>query len=116
MAECRLTERIVIEKLSDSNETNENGFNEVIWKEHHKCWSSYRRVSSKEYIAAKANNSEQIVTFTVRYCNKVKELLQPGTSKIFRIKYNGYYYDIVGDPVDFENKHTFVDIKAQINC
>lgn len=114
MAQCRLTERIVIEKFSETQ--NENGFDEVTWTEYHLCWSGYRRVSSKEYIAAKANNSEQIVTFTVRYCNKVKELLKPGSSKLFRIQYKGYHYDIVGDPVDFENRHTFVDIKAQINC
>lgn len=114
MAQCRLTERIVIEEFSETQ--NENGFDEVTWTEYHPCWSRYRRVSSKEYIAAKANNSEQIVTFTVRYCNKVKELLKPGSSKLFRIKYKGYNYDIVGDPVDFENRHTFVDIKAQINC
>lgn len=114
MAQCRLTERIVIEEFSETQ--NENGFDEVTWTKYHKCWSGYRRVSSKEYIAAKANNSEQIVTFTVRYCNKVKELLKPGASKLFRIQYKGYHYDIVGDPVDFENRHTFVDIKAQINC
>lgn len=116
MAECRLTERIKIEKLSNSNGQNENGFTEEDWKEYYSCWSGYKRVSAKEYIAAKANNSEQIVTFTVRYCNKIKELLQPGASKIFRLEYNEFYYDIVGDPVDFENKHEFVDIKAQINC
>ncbi|MGL4730415.1 MAG: phage head closure protein [Clostridium sp.] len=114
MAQCRLTERIVIEEFSETQ--NENGFDEVTWTKYHQCWSGYRRVSSKEYIAAKANNSEQIVTFTVRYCNKVKELLKPGASKLFRIQYKGYHYDIVGDPVDFENRHTFVDIKAQINC
>ncbi|CEN31031.1 putative phage head-tail adaptor [[Clostridium] sordellii] len=115
MAECRLTERIKIEKLSDSKETNENGFDEEVWKEHYKCWSGYKSVSGKEYIAAKANNSENIVTFTVRYCNKVKELLDPGASKIFRIEYKGFYYDIL-DVLDFENRHEFVDIKSKINC
>lgn len=115
MAECRLTERIKIEKLSNSNGQNENGFDEEVWKEHYSCWSGYKKVSGKEYIAAKANNSEQIVTFTVRYCNKIKELLQPGASKRFRIEYKGFYYDILY-VLDFENRHEFVDIKAQINC
>ncbi|MEG0180767.1 MAG: phage head closure protein [Peptostreptococcaceae bacterium] len=113
MAQCRLTERIVIEKFSETQ--NENGFDEVSWTEYHPCWSGYIRVSGKEYIAAKATNSENIVTFTVRYCNKVKELLKPGASKIFRVKYKDNYYDI-DDALDFENLHTFVDIKAKINC
>lgn len=114
MSKISLNERIIIEKFSQVQ--NENGFDEVKWTEYHPCWSGYRRVSGKEYIAAKATNSEQIVTFTVRYCNKVKELLKPGSSKLFRIQYKGYYYDIVDDPVDFRNRHNFVDIKAQINC
>ncbi|CEP50277.1 putative phage head-tail adaptor [[Clostridium] sordellii] len=115
MAKCRLTERIKIEKFSDSNETNENGFSEEIWSEYYKCWSCFESISGKEYISAKANNSENIVTFTVRYCNKVKELLKPGASKIFRIEYRGFYYDIL-DVLDYKNRHEFVDIKAKINC
>ena len=113
VSKCRLNERILIEKYSSYQ--NENGFDVEGWTEYYKCWSGYERVSGKEYIAAKANNSEQIVTFTVRYCNKIKDLLEPGTSKVFRVKYKDNYYDIE-DTLDFKNLHTFVDIKAKINC
>lgn len=113
MAQCRLTERIIIEKYSSSQ--NENGFDVENWTEYYKCWSGYKQVTGREYISAKATNSENIVTFTVRYCNKVKELLKPGASKIFRVKYKDEYFDIE-DVLDFENLHKFVDIKAKINC
>lgn len=113
MAQCRLTERIIIEKYSVYQ--NENGFDIENWTEYYKCWSGFKQVTGREYISAKATNSENIVTFTVRYCNKIKELLKPGASKIFRVKYKDEYFDIE-DVLDFENLHTFVDIKAKINC
>lgn len=113
MAQCRLTERIIIEKYSAYQ--NENGFDVENWTEYYKCWSSYKQVTGREYISAKATNSENLVTFTVRYCNKIKELLKPGASKVFRIKYKDEYFDIE-DVLDFENLHKFVDIKAKINC
>ena len=113
MANCRLTERIEIEKLDLS--TNENGFEEEIWQSHYKCWSAFKTITGKEYVAAKANNSENIVTFSVRHCKKIKELLDPGATKVFRIKYKGFCYDILYVS-DFENRHEFVDIKAKINC
>ena len=112
MAKCKLTERIIIEKFLGEVQTP-NGFDETKWDNYYKCWSAYKDVSGKEFIAAKATNSENIVTFTVRYCNKIKALLIPGANKNFRIKYKGFYYNIEYTN-DYNNSHEFVDIKATI--
>lgn len=112
MARCRLTERITIENYEESKQ-NENGFIVEGWKEHYSCWSDFKTIKGSEYVGAKATNSENIVTFTIRYCKKVKELLQPGASKIFRIKHNNCYYDILYSS-DYDNLHEWIDIKCKI--
>lgn len=113
MARCKLTERISIEKILDA-EQNTNGFDEEKWdEEYYNCWAAYKDVSGKDFIAAKATNSENIVTFTVRYCNKVKAILYPGANKQFRVKYNNFYYDIEYAS-DFEKRHGWIDLKAKI--
>lgn len=105
-----LTEKITIEILS--NETNENGFDEEAWSAYYKCWSSFKSVSGKEYVAAKATQSENVVTFTVRYCKKVAALLDPGATKNFRLVHKNSKYDIEFVS-DFQNAHQWVDIKAK---
>ncbi|WP_432291567.1 phage head closure protein [Clostridium baratii] len=110
---CRLTERISIEKFLNG-EQNSNGFDEEKWdEEYYKCWAAYKDVSGKDFIAAKTTNSENIVTFTVRYCNKVKAILYPGANKKFRVKYNDFYYGIEYAS-DFEKRHEWVDLKCSI--
>lgn len=113
MAECRLNEKIVIEIFSSAIQ-NSNGFEEENWNEFYPCWSSFEKVKGSKFIAAKADNAEDIVTFTIRYCNKIKPLLaDPEAKKKFRIKHRGFYYNIdyIGD---YENRHEWVDIKAKI--
>lgn len=114
--EINLSERIEIYKIEE--EQNSNGFNiepsnydnsDIFYK----CWSAFRTISGSEFIAAKSTNSENIVTFTIRYCNKAKELLIPGATKKFKIKYNGYFYD-VEFASDYKNLHNWIDIKATI--
>lgn len=109
MAKCRLTERIVIEKYSSSQ--NENGFDIESWTDYYACWSNYKAVSGKEYEAAKATQTQNIVTFTVRYCKNVAELLKKDGTKLFRIKYQDKLFNIEY-AYDFENLHEWVDIKA----
>lgn len=111
MPKCRLTERIKIEKLSSV--IDDEGFEIKKWTEYYTCWSNFRAISGKEYISAKASKSENIVTFSVRYCNKVKELIKPCSSKCFRVIYKENIYDIISQPTDFNNLHKFVDIKAK---
>ncbi|RUR35142.1 head-tail adaptor protein [Clostridium perfringens] len=111
MAECRLNERITIEELSITQ--NKNGFEEEKWNEYYKCWSSFNKVKGSKFIAAKADNSENIVTFTVRYCNKIKPLLGPEAIKKFKVCFKGNYYKLEYVD-DFEQRHEWVDLKAKI--
>lgn len=111
MAECRLNERIIIEELSMIQ--NQNGFEEERWNEYYKCWSSFRKVKGSKFIAAKTDNAENIVTFTVRYCNKLKILLDIESIKNFRINFKEHYYNLEYID-DYDQKHEWVDIKAKI--
>ena len=112
MAGHRLSERIVIQEYLGEIQNN-NGFDEPTWGEYYSCWCEFREVSGKEFIAAKSNNSEDIVTFTIRYCNKVKALLVPGSTKKFKVVYKDVSYDIEFCS-DFNNLHEWVDIKAEV--
>ncbi|MGL5459007.1 MAG: phage head closure protein [Cetobacterium sp.] len=113
--EINLSERIKIYKIEESQ--TENGFSiEPVYNDsniYYKCWSSFKTISGSEFIAAKATNSENIVTFTIRYCNKSKALLSPGATKKFKIKYNECLYDIQFAN-DYRNLHDWIDIKATI--
>lgn len=109
MASYRLSERILIQNFIDSQD--DEGFSIQKWDDFYPCWSSFKSISGSEFIAAKANNSENIVTFTIRYCKKAKALLN--NTKNFRIKYNNKYYDIVYVD-DFRSRHKFIDIKATL--
>ncbi|MDU4052318.1 MAG: phage head closure protein [Clostridium perfringens] len=111
MAECRLNERITIEELSITQ--NSNGFEEEKWHEYYRCWSSFKKVKGSKFIAAKADNAENIVTFTIRYCNKVKILLDIEAINKFRINFKGHYYKLEYVD-DYDQGHEWVDLKAKI--
>lgn len=109
----KLNNKICIERLVDSKDNN-NGFAGESWDdEYYPCWAKVKNINGSEYVEAKATNSESIITFTVRYCNKTKEILIPGNSKIFRVRYNNVYYDIEY-PSDFNNSHRYIDLKCKV--
>lgn len=112
MSQIRLNNRIIIKKFSGEDQ-NDNGFDETLWDDFHSCWCEFREVSGKEFIAAKANNSENIVTFTVRYCNKTKALLIPGETKKYKVICKNNEYDIKFCS-DYNNLHNWIDIKAEV--
>lgn len=108
-----LTERIIISQ-DIGEEQDDNGFDIPIWDNtYYPCWSSFKQVSGKEFISAKANNSESIVTFTVRFCNKTKILLVPGETKNYKVIYKNKDYNILFCS-DYNNLHQWVDIKAEV--
>lgn len=108
-----MNERIIISHYLGEIQ-NENGFDEPTWDDtYYSCWCSFKQVSGKEFISAKADNSENIVTFTVRYCNKTKVLLAPEATKEYKVIYNEKDYDIIFCS-DYNNLHKFIDIKAEI--
>lgn len=105
-----LTERIIIQEYLSVQ--NDNGFEKMQWNDYYKCWSAFRTISGKEYVSAKATQSENVVTFTVRFCRKTSELLKNGATKRFRVVFKGNIYDIEYCN-DYENLHNFIDIKAR---
>ncbi|NRT88531.1 phage head closure protein [Clostridium beijerinckii] len=108
-----LKERIIISKYLGEVQ-NENGFDEPTWDDtYYTCWSSFKQISGKEFISAKANNSENIVTFTVRYSNKTKVLLEVGATKKYKVIYKEKDYDIIFCS-DYNNLHQWIDIKAEV--
>lgn len=106
----KLTERITIQEYTTTQ--NENGFDEETWIDYFSCYSCFRQITGKEYISAKATNSENIVTFTVRYCEETKVLLKSGATKVFRIKFFDEFYDIQYVS-DYNNFHKYIDLKCE---
>lgn len=111
----KLNDKITIEKFDTSKQTL-NGFLGACWNsDYFKCWSKLKNINGSEYISAKTNNSESIVTFTVRYCNKTKDILTPGNTKNYRVNYNGFIYDIEYAS-DFNNSHRYIDLKCKVKA
>lgn len=67
------------------NETNE-------WIDYFECFATISGESSKESFKAGAVVDNSDISFTVRYCNKLKNV----KSTKHRILWNGENYDIVG--------------------
>lgn len=111
MAKCKLTERIELEMLEEIQ--NENGFTQKNWTSIYKCWAKYRAINGSEFLSAKATNSENVVTFSVRYCKQTKKLLEANATKIFRIQFKGRAYNILYAS-DFEDSHEYIDIKCSV--
>lgn len=108
-----LKERIIISKYLGEIQ-NENGFDVPTWDDtYYPCWCKFIQVSGKEFISAKANNSENIVTFTVRYCNKTKVLLEVGETQKYKVIYKGNDYNIEFCS-DYKDMHQWIDIKAEV--
>ena len=104
--QCRLTERVEIEYCTTKQDNQ--GFIIKNWSSYYKCWACFQTISGKEYEAAKAIQSQDIVTFTIRYCKKVKDL----PTKEYRLKFRNKFYDIQYI-YDVNNQHNFVDIKCK---
>lgn len=80
---------------------------------YYNCWAGFKAVSGKEFIEAKTTNNENIVTFTVRYCNKLKPLLDPKEIRNFKIEFNKCKYNILFIS-DWMNLHKYIDIKCEV--
>ena len=115
MSSINMNERITISKYLGEIQ-NDNGFDEKTWNDtYYSCWCAFKQVSGREFISAKADNSENIVTFTVRYCNKTKELLEVGATKDYKVIFDEKDYDIIFCS-DYNNLHKFIDIKAEVKA
>ncbi|MFR7934288.1 MAG: phage head closure protein [Clostridium perfringens] len=108
----KLDKRIKFKKIETIQ--NDYGTMEETLTDYYSCWAGFKTISGKEFIAAKTTNSENIVTFTVRYCNKTKNLLNPKELKNFRIEFNKCIYTILPPAIDLLGKHEYIDIKCEV--
>lgn len=104
----RLDHRIIIQKKTVSVDSLLNQY--AAWIEYHKCWAAVSGVSNKEYFAARQQHEENIVSFKIRGCSKLKSL-----NKIeYRIVFDDNVYDIdYIDDVHFSG--SVVNIKAVLH-
>lgn len=107
----KLDRRITFKQVSYKQ--NNYGTTLQIFNNYYSCWAGFKTISGKEFIAAKTTNNENIVTFTVRYCNKLKPLLNPKELKNFKIVFNECTYNILFVS-DWNNLHKYIDIKCEV--
>lgn len=112
MAECMLTERIMFEAL-ESIGNNESGFEQEVWSSYYQCWARKEDSSGREYMRVYATQTEVLVGFTVRMCQKVQEMLTSYQTKKYRIVHRGNIYDIQYCH-DIKNQHTFAEFKCKL--
>lgn len=107
-----MTEKIIIQELI-SNIDEDSGFNKESWIDYYKCWAEYKTIGWKEYFSAKAMQSENTVTFIIRYSLKINTILESKQpTKKYRISYKNRNYDI-NYLEDIGNRHNFIEIKAE---
>lgn len=83
-----LRHSIIIEKLTAGFDEIGNQTEE--WSNYHPCRVAINGIGGSEYMAAKAEQAENTLTFEVRYCNALKEI----NPQEYRISWNGDIYDI----------------------
>lgn len=100
----KLRHRITFQKLTI--ETDELGFQTEIWIDFKTVWAAVSNLSGREYFAAAAVQSENIVKFTFRYISEM--------DTTYRILFRGKTYNITA--VDnFKYMDKYMEVKAQID-
>lgn len=112
MVKCMLTERITFQKLVKTDE-NENGFENEIWEGIYTCWANKRDISGKEFLQLDADKTLLITSFTVRFCELTKRILENYDTKIYRIVHKGNIFDIEY-PYNVKNENNFIDFKCKL--
>lgn len=84
-----------------------NSYNEQItsWVDYVTVWAAVHTMGSKEFYHAQKMFSEVSVVFEVRYRTDITEL--------HGIKFSGRAYEILGRPIDVENRHRELQIFAK---
>lgn len=74
---------IVIQKLDEETEK---------WEDYYSTHANVNKTGGKEYVNASTNISSSTYNFKVRFCEKFKDVIY--NTEIYRILYDGRYYDI----------------------
>lgn len=100
----KLNNRITIQTYTDTKDSK--GQKIKVWSDAFTIWAEVVSSTSREFYNAQKNNSETEIVFKVRY--------RTGITTLKRIKYNGVYYEIVGDPVDVKGQRKELLISAKV--
>lgn len=111
MAECKLTERISIKKLS-GREKDDDGNLKNEYQDYYSCWAAYKQLSGKAFAERQGTNYERVDSFVIRYCNKSKELLCSDLEN-YKLIHKGRTYSIEYT-YDIKNQHLFIDLECKI--
>lgn len=88
----QLNKRLEIYKVTTSKDYH--GFTNVTKEKYYSCWTNKKVLSaSNESFKNYETISEEVVSFCVRICRKIKEL--NGDTKSFIIEFEGREYDIL---------------------
>ncbi|WP_195970388.1 phage head closure protein [Clostridium thermobutyricum] len=98
--------------LNDSSQDNE-GFTIEKWDKYLTCWCFKKNSIGKEFINSNADNTEEIISLTTRYCNKIVEIDKPGMTKKLKLFYQGREWNII-DLDDYKDLHSEYDITAKL--
>ena len=96
-----LRHKIILQKLTNS--TNENGFEDEVWKDYLTVWAAVSNLYGREYFEAAAVQAEKTVKFTVRFIKGINESM--------RILFEGKQYNITSiDNIKYRNR--YMEIKT----
>ena len=94
-----LRERIVIEKSETGRD--ENGNHILLWKKFFSCFAYVNNLSGSEYYEAARTNTQNDVTFVIRYSSETRDI----DSEHFRVIFRGIPYNITFvDNVQYKNE------------
>lgn len=91
---------ITIQKLNEQTEK---------WETHFSCRSEINKVSGNEAFFSDAIQSQSNLTFKVRYCLKIKEIMN--NTQLYRIVWQGSIYNIQSYD-DFKFRHQEVTLQG----
>lgn len=98
--------------LNNSSQDDE-GFPIEKWDNYLTCWCFKKSSVGKEFINSNADNTEEIISFTTRYCNKLSAIDKPGMTKKLKLLYQGREWNII-DLDDYKDLHSEYDITAKL--
>ena len=108
--ECNLKDKIKFMLIDFSSE---NQFEDNLPLVKYECRCNFKALSGKEYLTSKATGVLNVVSFRVRYCNAIKELINMPTTK-FYIEHEKKKYNVVYI-LNVQNENSFVDFKAEVS-
>ena len=71
-----------------------------------KVWAKVRQSGSREFWQAQKNNSEVSLDVVIRYRSEVNAKS--------RLEYKGVTYEIVGEPIDIEDRREFLRLICKV--